>query len=575
MKQSPPLPYVLFVACPLFTALAGTAGYVFYHVPLFPVLVFVLASVSFNVLIFLKISAERKKADETLCHQRAYYNKILESSHESLLIIDRQFKIVEMNNNLLKVAGRRREDVIGRPCYSITHARTSPCFEDEEHRCPVAFVFKTGLRRSCVHRHYRVDGRPYEVEVTASPLEKENGNVTVVVETMRDVTQLKHLKSLFLEAQKTEAVARLAGGIAHDFNNLMNIVIGYSEMILQKISGDDPMRPGLENILEAGERSASLTKQLLAFSRRQIMELKVLDLNTVLSNLDNILRRVLGEGLELEFALGSNLGCVRADRGLIEQVLMNLAVNARDAMPNGGRLLMETANAELDEFYVRTHQGAKAGPYVLLAVSDTGTGISDEVKAHIYEPFFTTKEHGKGAGLGLSTVYGIVKQHMGYIMVYSEPGKGTTFKIYLPRVEDAAEPASRKAAEKIPTGTETILLVEDHEGLRNMAIIMLEGLGYTVLPCSAGDEALERLALYPGKVDLLFTDVVMPGMNGRTLAERVLAARSEIKVLFTSGYTDRSIASGKMLEPDAVFIQKPFTLANLGHKVREVLDKNP
>ncbi len=541
------VPTLLFVAQFFILALSGAAGYYAYR-------------------------SLVKRTDRSLTEQRRYYQGIVESRHESVLVIDRDFLIRDLNNNYLKATGRSREDVLGRPCYAISHGRTTPCPDSGDHPCPVRYAFDTGRRKSCVHTHYRQYGERYEVEVSASPLVMKGGQVSLVVETIRDVTELKHLKSLFLQSQKMETVGRLTGGIAHDFNNLMNVVIGYSEMLLNRMPSGNKDRTAVKSILDAGERAANLTNQLLAFSRKRIIEPRVLDLNAVIANMDRMLQRVIGEDIELLTVQAERLGRVKADPGMIEQIMMNLAVNARDAMPGGGKLVIETADADLDDYYVRTHRGAKAGAYVMMAVSDTGDGMTSDVKGRIFEPFFTTKTMGKGTGLGLSTVYGIVKQHDGYIMVYSEPGRGTTFRIYLPRVEGEAEAVGRKRAKKVPKGSETVLLVEDDEGLRTIAAQMLRELGYSVLTASCGEEALRLLAQQPEQVDLLFTDVVMPGMGGKVLAEKAQSCLPGLKVLFTSGYTDNAITHGGILDSGMSFIQKPFTSGMLGWKVREVLD---
>lgn len=513
-----------------------------------------------------------KDINRILWGQRAYYQGILSSRHESVFVIDRDFMVRDLSESFLKKNNMRREDAIGKPCHLVARGRNTPCSADNGNQCPVDHVFRTGRRRSCVQRHTMQNRDSIEIEVSASPLTRENDAVTLAVETVRDVTELSHLKALFLQAQKMEAVGRLAGGMAHDFNNLMNVVIGHSEMLLNRAESDKQVRRGLENILRAGERAAALTRQLLAFSRKQIMEPQILDLNSLLENMDMMLRRIIGEDIRLVTVRGEALGLVNADMMMMEQVIMNLAVNARDAMPDGGTLTIETKSVELDDNYVRTHHGARPGWYVMLAVSDTGVGMTPEVKARIFEPFFTTKEAGKGTGLGLSTVFGIIKQHEGYIMTYSEPGIGTTFKIYLPMVDAKVESTAKTAPAVIPKGSETILLVEDDEGVRTMASMMLEDLGYTVIQSGSGDAALELLSLHSGKVDLLLTDVVMPGMNGRHLAKKVTDMRPGIKVMFTSGYSDNVLADRGVLGPGIHFIQKPFTSSALGRKVREVLD---
>jgi PAS domain S-box-containing protein len=376
------------------------------------------------------------------------------------------------------------------------------------------------------------------------------------------------------QSQKMEAVGRLAGGIAHDFNNLLTVINGYSELILHRLGPADPIRAELEAIKQAGARAAALTGQLLAFSRRQALQSRVLDLNAVVANMDSMLRRTIGEDIELRTVLQPELGRVKADPGQIEQVILNLAVNARDAMPHGGRLTIETADVELDETQTRRLLTVIPGPHVLLAVSDTGCGMDKETQARIFEPFFTTKEKGKGTGLGLSTVYGIVKQSGGSIWVYSEPGRGTTFKIYLPRVEEPAEAVEPDTAgAPSPGGTETILLVEDEAGVRSLARTALQAYGYTVLEASNGSEALQICERHEGPIHLLVTDVVMPGMSGKELADRLASGRPEIKALYVSGYTDGSIIHHGMLDPSVAFLQKPFSPDALARKAREVLDE--
>jgi CheY-like chemotaxis protein len=370
----------------------------------------------------------------------------------------------------------------------------------------------------------------------------------------------------------------LAGGIAHDFNNLLTVITGYSELALKRhLDYNDPLRPYIEEIDRAGERAAGLTRQLLAFSRKQVLELKVLNLNTVVAEMDKMLRRLIGEDVDLVTMLNEDLGQVKADPGQLEQVIMNLAVNARDAMPQGGKLTIETANVELDETYAHQHLEAQPGSYVMLAVSDTGAGMDPETMSHIFEPFFTTKEQGKGTGLGLSTIYGIVKQSGGHTWVYSEIGRGTTFKVYLPRVEESVEifepdPVRLKQHQAV----ETILLVEDEERVRELVRTLLQEEGYTVLVAQNGDEALRLCQQYDGPAHLLVTDMVMPGgMNGRQLAERLTSLYPKLKVLYMSGYTGEAIVRQGVLEHNLAFLQKPFSLVGLIRKVREVLASPP
>jgi two-component system cell cycle sensor histidine kinase/response regulator CckA len=389
-----------------------------------------------------------------------------------------------------------------------------------------------------------------------------------------DLTEQKKIEEQFFQSQKMEAVGRFAGGVAHDLNNLMSVVIGFSELILEKLGRDDPVREKLDDIYKAGQRATVLTRQLLAFSRKQVMRPKVLDLNHVLLDFEKMLRRLIGEDIELRTALNPNLGRVKADPGQIEQVVMNLAVNARDAMPQGGKLTIETQNVFLDETYAYQHGiELQAGFYVMLAVSDTGVGMDKEITAKIFEPFYTTKEKGKGTGLGLATVYGIVKQSDGCIWVYSEPGQGATFKIYLPRIEQDAELLQQKPIEERPaSGSETILIVEDDDAVRKLARTALKSYGYTVLDTRSGEEALAVSRRYSGNIHLLLTDVVMPKISGRQLAEQITKERSKLRVLYMSGYTDNIIAHHGILDQGVNFIQKPLTPKSLALTVREVLD---
>jgi CheY-like chemotaxis protein len=360
--------------------------------------------------------------------------------------------------------------------------------------------------------------------------------------------------------------------VAHDFNNILTAITGYGELLLMKLDPNDPRRQDLNDILVAAERAASLTRQLLAFSRKQVLQPQRLDLNGVVNNLDKMLRRIIGEDIELVTVLGPELGTVMADPGQIEQMIMNLAVNARDAMPQGGNLTIETANADLDEAYSQRRVGVAPGPYVMLAVSDTGVGLDRESQDRIFEPFFTTKELGKGTGLGLSTVYGIIKQSGGYIWVYSEPGEGTTFKIYLPRFDTLGELAEvSQIPDRCEWGTETILLVEDEDLVRQVTSRILAGHGYTVLEAASGRDALVVSREHPGPVHLMLTDVVMPGMSGQELAESMKSLRPRMKVLFMSGHTENTIVHHGVLDPGIAFIQKPFRYNTLARKVREVL----
>ena len=370
-----------------------------------------------------------------------------------------------------------------------------------------------------------------------------------------------------------EAVGRLAGGVAHDFNNLLTVITSYSDLLLEDLGADDPKRDDVGQIRQAAEGAAALTRQLLAFSRQQVLEPKVLDLKATVTGTEKLLKRLIGEDVQLTTSVAPDLGAVKADPGQLEQIIINLAVNARDAMPRGGRLTIEAANAEMDEVYVRSHAPARPGRYVMLAMSDTGIGMDEQTKARIFEPFFTTKESGKGTGLGLATVYGIVKQAGGFIWVYSEPGRGTSFKVYLPRVDEPAEPeVARPAPAEVRGGTETVLVVEDAASVRMVTRQVLERHGYAVLEAPNGDTALRLAAKHHGAIDLLLTDVVMPGLSGRQLAEQLAQLRPSMKVLYVSGYGENAVVHHGILEPGVAYLQKPFTPETLARRVRDTLD---
>jgi signal transduction histidine kinase/ActR/RegA family two-component response regulator len=399
-------------------------------------------------------------------------------------------------------------------------------------------------------------------------------HVATAIEHKRAENALRQSEKQLWQSQKMEAVGRLAGGVAHDFNNLLTVIKGYTELMLEELKPSDPMRAEMDEVQKAADRAATLTRQLLAFSRRQVLAPKVVNLNYLVEDMNKLLRRLLGEDIELCVRLADNLGSAKADPGQIEQVIMNLAVNARDAMPRGGKLTLETANIELDAAYSRQHAPVVPGSYVMLAITDTGSGIDAETLSHVFEPFFTTKEQGKGTGLGLSTVYGIVKQSGGYIWPYSEPGMGTSFKIYLPRVAEKAERAQARAqASSGLGGTETILLVEDEEGVRGLTRQILQRHGYTVLEAEHGQDALRLCERYSGPIHLLLSDVVLAAqMSGRELVQHLAPLRREMKVLYMSGYSDEAIVHHGVLEPGTAFLQKPFTTESLMRKLREVLD---
>jgi signal transduction histidine kinase/CheY-like chemotaxis protein len=427
------------------------------------------------------------------------------------------------------------------------------------------------------------DGMHKIILNSAVPLRNDRGEITGGIIINNDISDRKRAEQALAEktdqlrqSQKIEAVGRLAGGVAHDFNNLLTVITGYCELMMIKIGEGNPLLPDLQEIGKSADRAAALTRQLLAFSRRQILQPKVLEIDTVIPEMYKMLHRLIGEDINLTTNLSAGAGKVKFDPSQIEQVIVNLVINSRDAMPDGGAITIETANVELDEAYVRLHGGAWPGPHVMLAVSDTGCGMDPETLSKAFDPFFTTKEKGKGTGLGLSTVFGIVKQSGGCLYAYSEPGRGTTMKIYLPRVSGETAPKDEKRDAGFDdrlNGSEAILLVEDDETLRKLASSVLEGYGYTVLSAGNGEEALQRLNDSPGIPRLLVTDVVMPKMGGRELSDQLKAIHPGIRVLFMSGYTDNSIVHYGVLDPGVSYLPKPFTPKALARKVREVLDR--
>jgi len=422
-------------------------------------------------------------------------------------------------------------------------------------------------------RRLKRDGTAIHVTVWKELLHDSDGRVNGVMSLVADSSEKMKLQHQLRQAQRLEAVGQLAGGVAHDFNNLLTIISGYSDLAIGGLEPDDPIRQNIEEVIKAANRATALTSQLLAFSRKQVLKPKVIDLNEVIADLEKMLRRLIGENIDLITVLKPDIGRVKADPGQIEQVIVNLAVNARDAMPYGGKLVIETANVELDAHYAAHHIGTEPGSYVVVSVSDSGHGMDAETQVHIFEPFFTTREHGKGTGLGLSTVYGIVKQSGGNIWVYSEPDQGTVFKVYLPLLQQPADQLAPAVVQAAPgRGVETVLLVEDEERVRELVKEVLTKQGYTVLTAGDGQDGLTLSENETRLIDLLLTDVVMPKMSGRHLAENLLRTNPSLKVLYMSGYTDNAILHKGMLDPETQFIQKPFTPEAIARKVRDVLD---
>jgi len=520
---------------------------------------------------------ERKRVEETLRQSEEKYRTILENIQDGYLEVDLAGNFTFLNDAECRNLGYTREELIGMNNRQYTDETTARKLYQTFNG-----VYRTGEPVKVLDVEViRKDGTKVFNEISVSLMRDSEGKPIGFRGIARDVTERKRaeeerlaLQEQLRQSQKMEAIGQLAGGVAHDFNNLLTVIHGYSELILTSLNENSRLRQDVREIIHASERASSLTRQLLAFSRKQVLQPKVLDLNAYVSNMDKMLRRMIGENIELMTLLAKDLGRIKADPGQIEQVILNLAVNARDAMLNGGKLTIETANIELDENYTRSHIGVTPGHYVMLSVSDTGVGIAREVKERIFEPFFTTKEKGKGTGLGLSTVFGIIQQSGGNIWVYSEPGLGTTFKIYLPRIEEDTESLKPSAVStKSLQGSETILLVEDEEIVRKLACTILQKNGYEVLEAPNGEEALRIVQGQNGNpIHLLVTDVVMPGMSGRQLADRLERVRPGTKVLFMSGYTDDTIVHHGVLDPGIAYIQKPFTPDALASKVRDILD---
>jgi two-component system cell cycle sensor histidine kinase/response regulator CckA len=511
---------------------------------------------------------ERKRAEEALRESEAKYRGLVNEINDGVFATDEKGVLTFANRTLARIHGfEKPEDLLGRVFLELIAPSALNEVQDK-----FRAVMEEGKAIDVVTtRIVRQDGSEAVVEVKPTAIVVD-GRTAGSRGVVRDITDRTRLEEQFRQAQKMEAVGRLAGGVAHDFNNILTAILGYSDLLLSGLPGVSPFRSDVEEIRKAAERAGALTRQLLAFSRRQILTPQILDLNSLVADMDSMLRRLLGEDVDLVTRLDPNLGHVRADPGQLEQVLANLSLNARDAMPEGGKLTIETRNVDLDASYLGLQARVVPGPYVLLSVSDTGVGMDGATQARLFEPFFTTKPKGKGTGLGLATVYGIVKQSDGYIWCQSELGSGTTFKVYLPRVAEEVEPVVTRPPLLPAFGAETVLLVEDASAVRSLVHRVLEEHGYAVLEAQTAEEALQLARRHPEPIQLLITDVVLPGASGRRLAEELLAERPQTKVLYMSGYTDDAIVHRGVLDPDTAFIHKPFTPEALARKVREVLD---
>jgi PAS domain S-box-containing protein len=515
---------------------------------------------------------DRRRAEEALRESEQFLKEMFNAIQDGISVLDKDLSVINTNHWMEQMYASQKP-LAGRKCYHVYQKRSSPC-----PWCPVLRTIETGRMHSEIVPYPSEQDPTGWIELSSFPIKDKEGNVTGIIEYVKDITERvlaeqerERLQNRLLQSQKMESVGRLAGGVAHDFNNMLGVILGHTELAMKQVGPHSPLHADLQEILKATQRSAALTRQLLAFARRQTVAPKVLDLNETVAGMLNMLRRLIGEDIHLSWTPGESLWSVRIDPAQIDQIFANLCVNARDAISGVGKIRIKTKNVVLDDSFCRKHAGALPGEYVMMAVSDDGCGMEKETLDSLFEPFFTTKDVGIGTGLGLATVYGIVRQNNGFIWVVSKPKEGATFKIYFPRSQETADREDAATNHVASRGTETVLLVEDEAAILNLGKTVLERLGYRVLPARTPGEALAAAERHKEPIHLLVTDVIMPEMNGKELKTRIQKLKTDIKVLFISGYPDAVIGRG-ILERDVSFLQKPFTIDSLANKVREVLD---
>ncbi len=508
---------------------------------------------------------KRRKAEELI-------KSVFETIKEGLVVIDPEYRIVSANKAYCEQVKRLLNDIIGKNCYKVAHRLEKPCFESGI-ECPVKYTLETGDVFTTVHNHNKKEKNPISLEIKSCPMKDSAGKTISVIETINDITERVSLENQFRHAQKLRGIGQLAGGIAHDFNNILTAIIGYGNLLLTRLAGDEQSSRYLEDILAASERAAQLTQGLLAFSRKQIINPRPVNINEIVRSIERLLSRIIGEDIELKTMLSPKDVIVMVDTGQMEQVIMNLCTNARDAMIDGGILSIETEIVEMDSEYIKRYGYGKEGKYVQLSVSDSGIGMDEKTKERVFEPFFTTKEVGKGTGLGLAMVYGIVKQHEGYINIYSEPERGTTFKIYLPLIKAEIKVGKPVGLAPPSGGIETILVAEDDPSLRMLMKEVLEKFGYTVIEAADGEDAIRKFEENKDKIHLCILDVIMPKKNGKQVYDEIMKLKPDAKVIFSSGYTANIIQKKGILEEGINFILKPVSPQELLRKVREALNK--